>query len=117
MKVLIVDDNAGIRRLLRRVILGITEAIWECSDGAGALASYTEHRPDAVLMDIRMPRMDGLEATRQILQFDPSARVVIVTDYDDADLRRAAEAAGARGYSLKEDVASLPHLLRAMTGG
>ncbi len=116
MTVLIVDDNAGIRRLLRRAIREIAETVWDCSDGAEAQASYIDHRPDLVLMDIRMPQMDGLEATRQILQFDPSARVVIVTDYDDEDLQRAAAAAGACGYSLKEDVASLPQVLLSITG-
>ena len=117
MKVLIVDDNAGIRRLLKRAIHEVTDTVWECGDGAEALASYTDHLPDVVLMDIRMPLLDGLEATRQILRFDPFARVVIVTDYDDDDLRRAATEAGACGYSLKEDVADLTQMLRSISSG
>lgn len=63
MTILIVEDNAGIRRLLRRAFVETASAIWECSDGAGALAVYERHRPDFVLMDIRMPQMDGLTAT------------------------------------------------------
>ncbi len=116
MKVLIVDDNPGIRRLLRRAVHGIAETIWDCSDGAQARTSYMHCKPDVVLMDIRMPKVDGLEATRQILGFDPSARIVIVTDYDDEDLRRAAAEAGACGYSLKEDVANLARMLGAILG-
>ena len=61
-------------------------------------------QPDIVLMDVRMPRMDGLAATRQIREFHPGARVVIVTDYDDEDLRKAAMEAGARGYVLKQNL-------------
>ena len=66
MKILIVDDNAGMRRMLRRAVDEAASDIWECSDGAQALAAYADWQPDVVLMDIRMPVMDGLEATRQI---------------------------------------------------
>lgn len=116
VKVLIVDDNAGIRRLLKRAIQEIAEPIWECSDGAEALKSYMDHLPDVVLMDIRMPVVDGLEATQQIVDFNPRARVVIVSDYDDNDLRHAASEAGACGYWLKENVANLPKKLSAIVG-
>ncbi len=60
MTVLIVEDNSGVRTLLRRTLQGTASRVWECSDGADALQSYTDYRPDVVLMDIRMPRMDGL---------------------------------------------------------
>lgn len=115
MKVLIVENNDAIRRLLHRAFLDTASTICECSDGADALAAYADCRPDVVLMDVRMPRMDGLTATRQIRQFHPSARVVMVTDYDDEDLRIAASDAGACGYALKNDLTDLPRLIRAMT--
>lgn len=108
MKILIVDDNPGMRRLLKRVVSGIAETIFECSDGSEAPRSYMDHLPDLVLMDIRMPGMDGIEATRRIRQLDANARVVIVTDYDDDDLRHVAAQAGARGYWLKENARDLP---------
>jgi DNA-binding NarL/FixJ family response regulator len=114
MTLLIVEDNAGVRSLLRRALQGMASQIWECSDGEDALKSYAEHRPDIVLMDIRMPRMDGLVATRLIRQSYPAARIVMVSDYDDEDLRHAASAAGASGYTLKQDLSELIDLLRSL---
>ena len=114
MTVLIVDDNPGVRRLLRRVVLDTATTVWECPDGAEALAAYAERLPDIVLMDIRMSRMDGLVATRQIRESHPEARVVMVTDYDDEDLRKAASEAGACGYALKQNLTELSSLIRSL---
>ena len=111
MTFLIVEDNAGIRRLLRRTLVDTASAIWECTDGSDALAAYEEHRPDIVLMDIRMPLVDGLTATRQIRDYDPSARIIVVTDYEDDDLRAAAFNAGVRDYVLKNEISNLPEVV------
>ena len=116
MKVLIVDDNPGIRRLLRRVLCEIATSYVECSDGAEALAVYSGQLPDVVLMDIRMPNVDGLKATRQIRNFDPNARVIIVTDFDDPEVRSTALEAGACGYSLKQNLTDLPRLVSSVVG-
>ena len=67
MKLLIVEDNQPMRRLIRSLAADLSESITECSDGADARANYAEHHPDWVLMDLMMPQMDGLAATRQIL--------------------------------------------------
>jgi CheY-like chemotaxis protein len=111
MTVLIVEDNAGVRRLLRRAIARIATRIWECGDGAEALAVYREHLPDIVLMDVRMRIMDGLTATRQIRRFDPTARVIIVTDCEDEETRAAAREAGASGFAVKQDLTTLEALI------
>jgi CheY-like chemotaxis protein len=110
--VLIVEDNASVRRLLRRAVQQIATEIWECGDGIEALTAYSEHLPDVVLLDVRMPIMDGLAATRQIRKADPRARIIIVTDCDDEETRTAASEAGAWGYALKQDLTTLEALIR-----
>ena len=117
MKILIVEDNAGVRRLLRRVVGETASCIIECADGEDALAAYREQRPDIVLMDIRMPRVDGLAATRQIVEAYPSARIVVVTDYDDETLRRTAKEAGACAYALKQNLTDLAQLVVSVAHG
>jgi CheY-like chemotaxis protein len=112
MTVLIVEDNASVRRLLRRAVQQIATEIWECVDGAEALAVYSEQLPDVVLMDVRMPTMNGLAATRQIRKADPQARIIIVTDCDDEETRAAAREAGAWAYVLKQDLTTLEALIR-----
>jgi CheY-like chemotaxis protein len=115
MTILIVEDNASVRRLLKRALQGIAATqIWECEDGADALSAYRDHLPDVVLMDLRMPRMDGLAATRKILRDYPTARIVIVTDCDEDELRVAATDAGACGYALKQDLTELEGLLHSI---
>jgi CheY-like chemotaxis protein len=116
MKLLIVEDNAGIRRMLRRILADTASTIWECADGSAALAAYEEHQPDVVLMDVRMPGVDGLTATRQICAYDPSARVIVVTDYQDEDVKAAALDAGAREYVLKQEISGLPEVLASLAG-
>src|ERR1700677_1217832 len=116
MTFLIVEDNAGIRRVLRRILAGTASAIWECVDGSEALAAYEEHRPDVVLMDLRMTNVDGLTATRQIRGYDPSARIIVVTDYQDDDMKTAALEAGAREYVLKHEISGLPEIVLSLAG-
>ena len=115
MTFLIVEDNVGIRRVMRRILADTAAVIWECADGSEALAAYKEHRPDIVLMDLRMPHMDGLTATRQIRGYDPSARIIIVTDYLDEDMKTAALEAGARDYVLKQEISGLPDIVATLT--
>ncbi|HXG64495.1 MAG TPA: response regulator transcription factor [Blastocatellia bacterium] len=111
MKLLIVEDNEQMRLLIKSFVSDIAESVIECSDGAEALAAYREHQPDWVLMDIKMGQVDGIAATRQIRAIFPSARIMIVTDHDDARLRKAAWCAGAREYVLKEDLLVLRRIL------
>ncbi|HEY4009331.1 MAG TPA: response regulator transcription factor, partial [Acidobacteriaceae bacterium] len=84
-----------------------------CEDGADSLSAYAEHRPDLVLMDVRMPRMDGLTATRRLLREHPEAKVIILTDYNEDELRSAAREAGACAYALKHDLNELEDTIRA----
>lgn len=103
-----------MRQLIASIIQPVAQEIRECEDGAGAAAAYQAQKPDVVLMDIRMPEVDGIAATKQIRILDPAARIVIVTDYDDTQLRDAALAAGACDYTLKDNLPDLVPLLRRL---
>src|SRR5262249_46508821 len=111
MKVLIVEDSEPMRRTIKSFIEDVVEVVDECSDGAEALTQFTKHRPDWVLMDIKMNGVDGLAATRQIKAAFPDARIVIVTSYDEPSFREEARLAGAVGYVLKENLEDLPRIL------
>ncbi len=113
MRVLIVENNPAMRHLLRQLI-GDAAEIYECADGAEALPLYEAHHlngADWVLMDLRMARVNGLEATRRLRAAHDEARVLIVTSFGDARLREAARQAGACGYMLKENLHQLQELL------
>ena len=104
IRVLAADDHPMVRAGLAAVIGAEPDMafVGEAATGSEAVSLYREHRPDVVLMDLRMPGMDGLAATRQILGEFPAARIVVLTTYDgDEDIHRALEA-GAKGYLLKE---------------
>lgn len=115
MMLLIVDDNAAMRRLIRRMTRDLAERIEECSDGAQALAAYERHRlgaNDWVLMDIELPGLDGISATQQLCARHPEARVLIVTKYDDEELRRRSLACGACGFIHKDNLLELCAVLQ-----
>ncbi|MGH9941136.1 MAG: response regulator transcription factor [Pyrinomonadaceae bacterium] len=111
MNLLIVEDNQQMRRVLGRLVGDLAGHVYECADGAEALAAYVAHRPDWVLMDIEMKQLDGLSATRQIVSRFPEAHVVVVTNYDDEELRDAAREAGACAYVVKENLLELRRVL------
>ena len=110
-KLLIVEDNPPMRGLISSIVADLFEDITECSDGREALGMYAECQPDWVLMDIRMPGLDGIGATTRIKETFPHARVVMVTDYDSARLREAARNAGACAYVLKENLLDLRNII------
>jgi DNA-binding NarL/FixJ family response regulator len=102
-RVLIADDHPAVRAGLAAVILADGDMVvaGQADTGEQAVTLYREHRPDVVLMDLRMPLLDGVEATRRITAEFPDARVLALTTYQgDADVVRALDA-GARGYLLK----------------
>ena len=111
---LIVDDHEVVREGLRLALLRSTHirVVGEAPDGETAVALVERRRPDVVIMDLRMPQMDGIEATEEIIRRVPDARVLVFTAYSERALLQRGLESGARGYVLKE----APHeiLLRAI---
>jgi CheY-like chemotaxis protein len=114
MRILIVDDQPNVRSMIRRMLGDLNLQFCEAGNGQEAVARYDAERPDVVLMDIRMPVMNGIEATRCIRVADPHARIFVVTDYDDRDLRESAEDAGVEQYFLKENLTPLRQFLHLL---
>ncbi|MDO5736518.1 MAG: response regulator transcription factor [Propionibacteriaceae bacterium] len=104
IRVVLVDDETLVRTGLRMILEGdpSIEIVGEAADGAAALPVVERTHPDVVLMDIRMPTMDGLAATEQILRHHPGVRIVMLTSYDVDDLVPRALRLGAAGYLLKD---------------
>jgi DNA-binding NarL/FixJ family response regulator len=114
VRVLIADDQALVRGGFRMILEAKDdmEVVGEAGDGAEAVALVDELRPDVVLMDVRMPGVDGIEATRRIAASGSSARIVILTTYDVDEYVFAALRAGASGFLLK--VVRPPELTEAI---
>lgn len=113
MNILIVENSPRMRRMIRSVVAGLAHEVFECGDGNQAFSAYQTHRPDWVLMDIGLNDVDGIAVTGMLKAAFPEAKVVIVTDYDDARLRQAAQLAGACAYVLKEDLFKLREIINA----
>jgi DNA-binding NarL/FixJ family response regulator len=106
IRVLCADDHALVRKGIASILAneGDMELVGEAATGREAVQRYRELKPDVVLMDLRMPEMTGIDATREIRKEDPEAKIIALTSYDgDQDIYRAIEA-GVRGYILKEMV-------------
>jgi len=120
LRVLIVDDQQLMReglRMLLEVEPGLC-IVGEAEDGASAVRLYKELAPDVTLMDIRMPVMDGVEATRRIAELDAEAHILILTTFEEDELVYQAIRAGASGYLLKDVTgANLAAALRSVASG
>jgi two-component system response regulator YesN len=105
-KIMIVDDNEPIRSLFMALIdmLFPDCEVLPASNGEESVTLARATGPDVIFMDINMPVMDGITATKQIKSFLPSARIVMLTGFDDIKLRRDAETAGACDYLLKQSM-------------
>lgn len=104
IRVLLADDQTLVRSGLRMILKSgdAIDVVGEAADGAEALTLARELRPDVVLMDVRMPVMDGIEATRQIKERFPSTSVLAHSAFGDLDQMEAMREAGAVGYVLKD---------------
>jgi DNA-binding NarL/FixJ family response regulator len=104
IRVLVADDQRVVREglVLLLELLGGIEVVGAAADGEQAMALAADLRPDVVLMDLRMPRLDGVAATRRLRERDPGVRVIALTTYDDEHSVMEAVRAGARGYLTKD---------------
>ncbi len=120
MRVLIADDHAALRHSLTQVLRcdPDMEVVGEASDGTSAVQLARELRPDLVLMDIVMPRLNGIEATRQIVQDCPRVRVLGLSIHASKGYATQMLRVGARGYVLKDaDTDELLHAVHAVSDG
>jgi DNA-binding NarL/FixJ family response regulator len=108
IRVMTADDHPVVRKGISAIVANEPDMtiVGEAADGVDAVAMYDKYSPDVVLMDLRMPRLDGIAATRAIIAAHPEAHVVALTSYEgDADIYRALDA-GACGYLIKDMVGS-----------
>ncbi|WP_296665290.1 response regulator transcription factor [Demequina sp.] len=120
IRVALIDDQAMVRVGLRMILESEDdiEVVAEATSGLDAVRIVAHHSPDVVLMDVRMPGMDGLAATREVLAAHPTARVVILTTFDDDEYVYEALRAGASGFLLKSvEGDALVAAVRVVAGG
>ncbi len=121
MKVAIADDDPIVCSSLSTILTatGTADVLWTANDGQSALESFQTAggRPDVLLLDVQMPGMDGLEAAEHILAMDSTARVLFLTTFADKEYISRALALGAKGYVIKQDVASVVPALQAVMAG
>lgn len=111
LKVLIIDDNEKMRSMIRSIVKRKANEVFECSDGMEVLGEYGIHRPDWVVMDVKMKKMDGFTATELLHQYFPKAKVMIVSQYDEPGMREQAQKVGAAAFVAKDDLLDiLDHL-------
>lgn len=99
--ILVVDDAAFMRMRMSKILTEAGHDVIQAANGIEAVAQYREHRPDAVLMDITMPEMDGLSALKEIRALDPSARVAMVTALGQQQIVLEAVKNGAKDFLVK----------------
>ena len=104
---LLVDDHEPFRKMMAEFLPAGVE-VAECENGSAALEIYEDFRPEVVLMDVEMPVLDGISATRTLIDRHPEARIVILTQHDSPEMERAAFKAGAVAFQPKADLGSLP---------
>jgi DNA-binding NarL/FixJ family response regulator len=120
LRIVIADDQAIVREGLVQLLGGLSgiDVVGAAADGEQALALVAEHHPDAILLDLHMPVLDGIGATRRLVAEHPEVAIVVLTTYVDDESVREALRAGARSYLTKDaDRAEIATALRAAAGG
>ncbi len=118
MNIIIIDDDHLVVNSLKTIInaSGI-EVLAVGYDGLQAVELYNKYRPDIILMDIRMEKMDGIEATETILKIDPNAKILLITTFQDEEYIGAALSLGCNGYILKQNIKGIIPAINAVHSG
>lgn len=118
MKVIIVDDDYLVVNSLKAIVnaSGI-DVLAVGHDGREAIRLYNEYKPDLILMDIRMEKMNGIEATEEILKIDPDAKILLITTFQDDEYISSALSLGCKGYILKQNISGIIPAINAVYSG
>lgn len=116
LRTLIVEDYADFREILRSKLLEKSQCVivGECSDGLEAVHKAQELRPDLILMDLALPKLNGMEAGRRIRRTSPNSKIVFFSQDNSAEIVQGALRIGASGYLLKSDATELPLVIDAV---
>ena len=119
MNIILADDDKIVRTALKTIIetSGEINIIATCDNGQDAVELYKQHNPNVALLDIRMPKLTGLEAAEKILAQEPGAKILFLTTFDDSEYIKSAMSLGAKGYILKQDYESIVPALIAVEAG
>lgn len=112
MKFLIVDDNEKFRSYLREFITGKNDKCVELDDGINVASAFREFKPDLVLLDIVMKKVNGFSAAEKLKKEFPEARIVFVSDYTDKYFKKKAETLGVEGFVPKENLYELKEIIQ-----
>lgn len=119
MKIIVIDDDFFITTALKTLLEagGEIRVVASGTDGKEALSLYKHHKPDVILMDIRMKEMSGLTAAKEILSYDKDAKVLLLTTFSDDEYIVKALKLGAKGYLLKQDYNCIAPAIKAVLSG
>ncbi|MDA8141610.1 MAG: response regulator [Desulfobacteraceae bacterium] len=114
-KILVVDDSSIMRKMIKQTLLDERHTVvGEAKNGKEAVQMYKALKPDVVTMDITMREMDGFEAAKEILSFDPAARIIFLSNLDEDKYSEDAKRLGARGYVNKHNTKAIVDLIEKL---
>lgn len=111
MRIMVVDDNDLMRKEISKSVVLQTDTVLECKDGESAVLSCSDFNPDWILMDIKMAKMNGIQAADKIKKIMPGVKIAFVTGYDNYSYRQAAKSFGIEHYFIKNNLLDIRKVL------
>lgn len=112
MNILLVEDNDQMRTFMKSLLINWGHSVLEANNGRSAIEIAKLQKPDIILMDINLGKMDGIEVVLTIRENKVMSKIIMVTEYDNPNLRKNPKTAGADGYVLKENLLSLEEVIK-----